>query len=99
MMDRSTSTLIDPASLQRRTSAHGLDSQDASEAGLKRRGSRGSKPLLAFDDDGQLAETGIRDSRVPQTKSVFGVDMLWEREMEKLKLIEEEERKEYCLFR
>jgi hypothetical protein len=96
MMDRSktASTLIDPASLQLRPSVQRLNSQDAHEAGLSRRGSRGSKPLLTFDDDGQVAETGVLDSRVPKPKSVFGADLLWEREMEKLKLIEEEERKE-----
>ena len=62
MMDRTAktaSTLIDPASLQRRPTAHGTETLGVDETGLKRRGSRGSKPLLAFDDNGKLAETFV----------------------------------------
>lgn len=101
MMDRPgmkrSSTLIDPASLQRRPSGRRLESAQT-DTGLTRRGSRSGQPLLTFDEHGKLEETGTRESKIPNTRSVFGVDTLWEREMEKLKEIEaqeviEEERK------
>ena len=87
------STLIDPASLHTRPTANRMDSSNT-QSDLNRRGSRSGQPLLSFDDDGHLEETGIRDSRLPKTKSVFGVDTLWEREMLKLKEIEAEEKRE-----
>ena len=48
--------------------------------------------MLAFDNNGVLAETGVRESVMPKSRSVFGVDKLWEREMEKLKEIEAQEK-------
>jgi len=56
------------------------------------------KPLLNFDE-GETKVTSLNAARVPATKSVFGVDTLWEREMVKLREIqakeevEEEERR------
>lgn len=44
------------------------------------------QPLLHFDSNGDLREA----ERISKSKSVFGVDQLWEREMEKLKKMEEQ---------
>ncbi|KAG7096978.1 hypothetical protein E1B28_004374 [Marasmius oreades] len=79
MMKRGT--LIDPESLRRPVS-------QTIGPGLSRRGSLNSQPLLKFDD-----EHGPHSSQqpVPQVRSVFGVDTLWEREMAKLKVIEAQE--------
>ncbi|KAF8897519.1 hypothetical protein BD779DRAFT_1491321 [Infundibulicybe gibba] len=79
-----TSTLIDPAALQaaapQRTSSSGSQ-------GLSRRLS--VKPLLNFDDDGKIPQPGLSPGpRTPNSRSVFGVDTLWEREMVKLKEME-----------
>lgn len=86
-----SSTLIDPASLVRQPSGKGLESSN-SEPALNRRNSRGGQPLLTFDDNGILAETGNRESAMPKARSVFGVDKLWEREVAKLKEIEAQEK-------
>jgi len=61
---------------------------------LARRGSLGGKPLLNFDEDhlpGLQASPAIR---LNKSRSVFGVDTLWEREMAKLKEIEVHEAEE-----
>ncbi|EPQ59226.1 hypothetical protein GLOTRDRAFT_125535 [Gloeophyllum trabeum ATCC 11539] len=87
-----SSTLIDPASLGRPTSQH-MNSFN-SEPALQRRNSAGGQPLLSFDDDKKLSPGPALDVRMPKSRSVFGVDTLWEREMAKLKEIEERERAE-----
>ncbi|KZT24520.1 hypothetical protein NEOLEDRAFT_1242452 [Neolentinus lepideus HHB14362 ss-1] len=86
-----SSTLIDPADLQRPTSqrVNSFHSQPA----LQRRNSVGSQPLLNFDDDDRkLGQGPALDARMPKSRSVFGVDTLWEREMAKLRQIQEVER-------
>ena len=93
---RRQSTLIDPASLQRPLSRdltaltpHGT------RPPLGRRHSTGPKPLLSFDES--AAQGGTHLSASPgmlQTRSVFGVDTLWEREMARLKEMEAEEAQE-----
>lgn len=102
MMDRGglqrSSTLIDPTSLAlpARPTSTRLDSSNTTNTDtvLVRRGSRGGAPLLAIDSDGNIAETGRPASKMMQTRSVFGVDTLWEREMAKLKEIEAQEKKD-----
>jgi len=94
-----SSTLIDPASLAVRPATQRMSSygsQNTTQTGLARRTST-IKPLLNFDgDDAKLSPNA---TRMPATRSVFGVDTLWEREMVKLKEIqareevEEEERR------
>ncbi|KAJ7937085.1 hypothetical protein B0H13DRAFT_1944138 [Mycena leptocephala] len=93
------STLIDPASLQAPPSAQGrpltqnmssFDSQGSQQA-LGRRNSLNAKPLLTFDDDDKMLRPGL-GGRAPTSRSVFGVDTLWERELAKEK-VEEELRK------
>ncbi|WVR05497.1 hypothetical protein IAU60_002515 [Kwoniella sp. DSM 27419] len=59
-------------------------------------------PLLAFDSNGEIHPTsaahltapmqGHQQERMTKSKSVFGVDQLWEKEMAKLKVIQEQER-------
>lgn len=98
MMDRGSlnrsSTLIDPSTLNARPMTSRMPSSQTDTA-LTRRGSRSGKPLLAIDDNGQIAETSdAHGMRMAQTKSVFGVDKLWEREMTKLKDIEAQEKAE-----
>lgn len=97
MMDRAltrSSTLIDPAILPSRPTSM-LMPTSQSESTLSRSGSKGKGPLLAMDSSGNIAEAaGVRQSRLANTRSVFGVDTLWAREMSKLKEIEEQERLE-----
>jgi hypothetical protein len=50
------------------------------------------KPLLNFDDD--KVPKLSPEARIPKSRSVFGVDTLWEREMVKLKEIENQEAEE-----
>jgi hypothetical protein len=52
------------------------------------------KPLLNFEDDGKALQPPPMAGRLPTTRSVFGVDTLWEREMAKLKEIEAQEAQE-----
>lgn len=81
---RVQSTLIDPTTLQRSASGTVLDqTQDPQRSRMGPRTS--SAPLLDFDRD-RLG------SDVAKTKSVFGVDQLWEKELAKLQKIEEAER-------
>jgi hypothetical protein len=90
-MQRS-STLIDPASLNQRPVSQNLMASET-RPNLIRSGSFSGKPLLDFDETHpqglRPSQSGIRNAR-----SVFGVDTLWEREMEKLKQIEAEEAEE-----
>ncbi|KAJ7498939.1 hypothetical protein FB451DRAFT_16777 [Mycena latifolia] len=101
------STLIDPASLQARHDSQGrpltqrissFDSQGSQQA-LGRKNSLNAKPLLNFDDDDKLLRAGPSAGRVPNSRSVFGVDTLWERELVKLKEIEAKEKIEEDLRR
>ncbi|KAI5123404.1 hypothetical protein M0805_006110 [Coniferiporia weirii] len=98
MMDRDgikrSSTFIDPATLQLGTPGVNRAEPPLAGASLARRGSRNSQPLLAIDGAGQIAETGIREPKLTQTRSVFGVDTIWGREMAKLKEIEAQEKAE-----
>jgi hypothetical protein len=87
-----SSTLIDPASLQQRPNPERLDSFNttASAPLLGARQSVGGKSLLNIaDEHGNLVRP-----RPVQSQSVFGVDSLWEREMAKLREIEEQERRQ-----
>ncbi|KAJ7700076.1 hypothetical protein B0H17DRAFT_925834 [Mycena rosella] len=91
------STLIDPASLQPRPVSQGRPltqhmssfGSQGSQQPLGRKNSLNAKPLLNFDDDDKLVRPA---PRVPNSRSVFGVDTLWERELVKLKEIEAEEK-------
>ncbi|KAF8580585.1 hypothetical protein K439DRAFT_1662724 [Ramaria rubella] len=60
---------------------------------LTRRTSSGSKPLLDFSGETPVSP-GVDNGRIPNSKSVFGVDQLWERELAKLKEIEASEKAE-----
>ncbi|KAJ7095369.1 hypothetical protein B0H15DRAFT_829272 [Mycena belliarum] len=100
------STLIDPALLQVRPVSQGrpltqhmssFDPQGSQQA-LDRRNSVNAKPLLNFDDD-KLLRPGASAGRVPNSRSVFGVDTLWERELVKLKEMEAKEKIEEDLQR
>ncbi|KAJ7180069.1 hypothetical protein C8R43DRAFT_386026 [Mycena crocata] len=95
------STLIDPASLQARPISQGrpltqhmgsFDSQGSQQA-LGRKNSLNSKPLLNFEDDDKMLRPGPGPRGGPSnSRSVFGVDTLWERELVKLKEIEAREK-------
>jgi hypothetical protein len=92
-MQRSN-TLIDPTSLNQRPTSQNILSGSEARPNLARRGSFGGKPLLNFDEDrspGLQASPAVGRNK---TKSVFGVDTLWEREMTKLKDIEAQEAEE-----
>jgi hypothetical protein len=94
-----SSTLIDPESLKQRptsTMVRADTSQSLGAAGLARR-----KTLINFDDDIAGAPKGSanlgvgnRPGAAGNAKSVFGVDTLWERELEKLRKIEAQEAEE-----
>ncbi|KAI0663296.1 hypothetical protein C8Q70DRAFT_908001 [Cubamyces menziesii] len=94
MMARS-STLINPEELKRPASQH-LNSFN-SQPELTRRNSANAKPLLDFKDEipgapRQSLHPGGGLGASGATRSVFGVDTIWERELAKLRLIEEQER-------
>lgn len=96
MMARSSnrsSTLIDPATLDERPGTQRQSSYGSQpeRPGLTRRGSSGAKPFLSFDEESKHHQLGPGE-RVPKNKSVFGVDTLWEQEMAKLKIIQEQEK-------
>ncbi|KAF7355282.1 hypothetical protein MSAN_01444500 [Mycena sanguinolenta] len=94
------STLIDPASLQDRPDSMGrpltqhMDSF-GSQPALGQ--NAGNGPLLKFDDGDKMLRPGM--TRAPNSRSVFGVDTLWERELVKLKEIEAQEKVEEELQR
>ncbi|KAH9482634.1 hypothetical protein JR316_0004734 [Psilocybe cubensis] len=101
MMARS-STLIDPASLQKRptndrTSSYGPPNP---QSGLSRHPSSTMKPLLSFEgEDDKPLQPSPTATRLPATRSVFGVDTLWQREMAKLKEMEAREQEEQAARR
>jgi hypothetical protein len=97
MMARRSSTLIDPASLQQQRPTpqrmHSTGTSNGPE--LSRRQSASMKPLLSFDDINQVTNTQLSaDPRIPKSRSVFGVDTIWERELVKLREIEAREQLE-----
>ncbi|CEL63711.1 hypothetical protein RSOLAG1IB_05472 [Rhizoctonia solani AG-1 IB] len=91
MMDRgqirTQSTLIDSAALQSRPVTlllpHGPVAANTEQRPNNNRAST-IQPLLNFDSNEQ--------NRGANSKSVFGVDTLWEKEMEKLRNIQEQQR-------
>lgn len=87
-MQRS-STLIDPATLARPTSQF----MSPSGEGLVRRNSSSIKPLLSFEND-KIPQSAPMPGRPMDSRSVFGVDKLWEREMVKLRQMEAQEKVE-----
>lgn len=90
-----SSTLIDPSTLQVRPTTARLSSYGSSDSRnvVGRRNSLG-KPLLNFEDDVKGTPTALTPNNMSGSRSVFGVDTLWEREMAKLKEIQEREKEE-----
>ncbi|KAG8716292.1 hypothetical protein FRC11_005122 [Ceratobasidium sp. 423] len=93
MMDRgqirTQSTLIDPIALQPRPVTvfpHGPITANTANTEQRPNANRAStiQPLLNFGSDEQ--------GRVANSKSVFGVDTLWEKEMAKLREMQEQQR-------
>ncbi|KAI0701811.1 hypothetical protein BC835DRAFT_178646 [Cytidiella melzeri] len=99
-----SSTLIDPESLkQRPVSAlvRADTTQSPGDNGLMRRNSANAKTLITFDEEipgaprgSAYLGVGNQPSGAGDTKSVFGVDTLWEKELEKLRKMEAEEAEE-----
>lgn len=88
---RRSSTLIDPDSLAPPPNSQNPDNR----ASVFIRRSSSARPLHDSNDDklpviGASASTG----NLPQSRSVFGVDTLWDRELQKLREIEDQERAE-----
>ena len=95
--EQRASTLIDPASLQTRPMSQHLSSFGTSKPPqtLSRQNSLSMKPLLNFEDEERKTlQPPLAAGRLPASRSVFGVDTLWEREMVKLKEIEAREARE-----
>ena len=90
-----SSTLIDPATLHARPTSQHLNSfgTPGSQQALTRQGSAKVKPLLTFDGDEQLPKVAP-EVRIANSRSVFGVDTIWESEMAKLREIEAAEKLE-----
>ncbi|KAI0921746.1 hypothetical protein AcW1_004365 [Taiwanofungus camphoratus] len=94
-----SSTLIDPESLKQRPVSQRMDSF-RSQPELARRNSANRKTLINFEDEipgvpqRQQTRLGVDPTTPGNKKSVFGVDTLWERELAKLRQIEERERLE-----
>ncbi|KAG1754025.1 uncharacterized protein EDB91DRAFT_1101240 [Suillus paluster] len=93
---RRSSTLIDPQTLGRPPSQN-LDNAITPNPrqSLLRRNSSGGKPLL--DMDGEKPPTNLgpgAEQLLSKSRSVFGVDTLWDLEMVKLKKMEAEEKAE-----
>jgi len=91
---RRSSTLIDPQTLGRPPSQN-LDNAITPNPrqSLLRRNSSGSKPLL--DMNGEKAPTNLgpgAEQLLSKSRSVFGVDTLWDLEMAKLNKMEAEEK-------
>lgn len=93
---RRSGTLIDPQTLGRPPSQN-LDNAITPNPrqSLLRRNSSGGKPLL--DMDGEKPPTNLgpgAEQLLSKSRSVFGVDTLWDLEMVKLKKMEAEEKAE-----
>ena len=92
--EQRASTLIDPASLQTRPMSQHFGSSKPLQT-LSRQNSLSMKPLLNFEDEKRnTLQPPLAAGRLPTSRSVFGVDTLWEREMVKLKEIEAREARE-----
>jgi hypothetical protein len=90
-----SSTLIDPAALQRRPTLPRTTSfEPKTSPTLTRHNSVNAKPLLNFDDDDKVPRSKLSPASLSNNRSVFGVDTLWEREMVKLREIEAHEKLE-----
>jgi hypothetical protein len=89
------STFIDPTSLSQRP-AVSQNTLIGSEArpNLARSGSLGGKPLLNFDEDRSAGLQALPIGGKNKTRSVFGVDTLWQRETARLKELEAQEAEE-----
>lgn len=89
------STLIDPAALVDPTMLSSGNAVDA-QPNPVRRSSLLPKPLLDFNSDEKKLPKNVRTQtrQIKETRSVFGTDTLWEREMEKLKEIQLREAQE-----
>lgn len=91
MMNRGlqrSGTFIDPESLQRPVSG-----AFQPQAAPTRQNSAKAGPLLTFDDNLPGNRTTLSPNLgVQNSRSVFGTDTLWEREMKKLKQMEAEEK-------
>jgi hypothetical protein len=87
--EQRASTLIDPASLQTPMSQQFGSSKPPQT--LSRQNSLSMKPLLNFEDEERKTLQLPLAGRLPASRSVFGVDTLWESEMVKLKEIEARE--------
>ena len=98
-----SSTLIDPESLKQRPVSTFVRQDtvqtDLGPSGLSRRNSAHAKTLINFDDEIPGAPRGTflaadNHGGTGNTRSVFGVDTLWERELAKLRDIEAREKVE-----
>ena len=88
---RRSGTLIDPDSLAPPPNSQNPDNR----ASTFTRRSSTARPLL--DSNGEkppIIGTSSSTGNLPQSRSVFGVDTLWDRELQKLKEIEAQERVE-----
>ncbi|KAK7695981.1 hypothetical protein QCA50_000621 [Cerrena zonata] len=86
------STFIDPESLKQRPISQHLESYQSAPSNLQRR-----KTLINLEEDIPGAPRGQSlavNNNISASKSVFGVDTLWERELSKLKEIEAREKVE-----
>lgn len=88
-----SSTLIDPATLPQRPVSKHMDSFNSSQS-MPALNRRSSGPLLHFDANGnELPGPASSNNleKVPKSRSVFGVDTIWERELAKLREMEAKE--------
>ena len=86
-----SSTLINSASLARPASQF-LHHSKSGEGHIQRNPTN-IKPLLSFEND-KIPQTAPMSGRPINSRSVFGVDKLWERETQKLHEIETQEKLE-----
>ncbi|KZP00126.1 hypothetical protein CALVIDRAFT_322798 [Calocera viscosa TUFC12733] len=92
MMDRGqpkrSSTFIDPASFESKRPPLARKGTNTSIA----TGRGGGAPLLSFEGEDTLTSPiDPSGSRMTKSQSTFGVDQIWEKELAKLKLIEQQE--------
>ncbi|KAF8845761.1 hypothetical protein BDN67DRAFT_891956 [Paxillus ammoniavirescens] len=89
---RSSNTLIDPETLGARPPSQNFDRLAPP---LSRRNSGSAGPLLDLNGEKPpMLGASASTSDLPKSRSVFGVDTLWDREMAKLKEIEAQEKAE-----
>ena len=87
-------TLIDPTSLNQLPVSQNTLTKSETRPNIVRRGSLGGQPLLNFDEDRSPRVHTSPNGGPSATRSVFGVDTLWVREMAKLREIEAQEAEE-----